>query len=393
LAVDYDAIIVGAGPYGLSAAAHLRDMGLTVRTFGEPMSFWADAMPEGMLLRSPRCASTISDPHSAFTLEAFEKATGTPPRAPVPLPTFISYGRWFQQQLGVSNDRRPVAAVTRVNSHFELTLKDGDRLSSRRVVVAAGIGTFKARPPEFARLEPHQVSHCYDGPKVAHFAGRRVAVVGAGQSALECATLLCERGADVEVIARIDPLRWIGQHGWLHHLGPISSLLYSSHDVGPLGISRLVAYPKLLFHCPTLLREKIRTRAIRAAGAPWLRSRLGPVRISTGRRVASAESSGGDVRLRLDDGSERRVDHVLLGTGYRVDVARYDFLAPEVLADVRCADGWPILSSGFTSSVPGLHFLGAAAARSFGPLLHFVTGTTFASRELIASLKRSGARG
>jgi lysine/ornithine N-monooxygenase len=393
LAVDYDVTIVGSGPYGLSAAAHLRDIGLTVSTFGEPMSFWVDTMPEGMLLRSPRCASTISDPHLAYTLEAFEKASGTPARAPVPLSTFVSYGRWFQQQLGVPNDRRSVTAITRVNSHFQLTLNDGERLSSRRVVIAAGIGSFQARPPEFARLAPQHVSHCYDGPRVGDFAGRRVAVVGAGQSALECATLLGERGADVEVIARIDPLRWIGRYGFLHRLGPISSLLYSKHDVGPMGISRLVAYPKLLFYCPSWLREKIRRRAIRAAGAPWLRSRLGPVRITTGRRVALAESSGRNVRLRLDDGSERRVDHVLLGTGYRINVARYDFLAPALLADLRCSDGWPILSAGFSSSIPGLHFVGAAAARSYGPLLHFVAGTTFASRELSTSLKRSGARG
>src|SRR5213079_230240 len=49
-----DVAIVGAGPYGLSAAAHLRAAnGLDVRVFGEPMSFWERHMPKGMLLRSP----------------------------------------------------------------------------------------------------------------------------------------------------------------------------------------------------------------------------------------------------------------------------------------------------------------------------------------------------
>jgi hypothetical protein len=161
-----------------------------------------------------------------------------------------------------------------------------------------------------------------------------------------------------------------------------------------MGISRLVTYPQLLARFPRRLREKIRRRAIRAAGAAWLPSRLKNVRITTGRSVSSAEgSSGRPVRIRLDDGSERRVDHVLLGTGYRVDVARYAFLSREILSQVRVADGWPVLSAGFRSSVPGLHFLGAPAAGSFGPLLHFVAGTEFASRALTASLTRTRLNG
>ncbi len=66
-----DVTIVGAGPYGLSAAAHLRAIkGLEVRVFGEPMCFWARNMPDGMLLRSNWTATQIADPHRALTLEA-----------------------------------------------------------------------------------------------------------------------------------------------------------------------------------------------------------------------------------------------------------------------------------------------------------------------------------
>ena len=60
----YDVTIIGAGPYGLSAGAFLKSKGLGVRVFGKPMEFWADKMPKGMLLRSPREASTIADPGS-----------------------------------------------------------------------------------------------------------------------------------------------------------------------------------------------------------------------------------------------------------------------------------------------------------------------------------------
>ena len=384
-----DVAVIGAGPYGLSVGAHLKASGIASCVFGEPMEFWAHKMPEGMLLRSPRVASSLSDPDRAFTLEAYEAASKKEPCAPVPLDTFVEYGRWFRHQLGSDLDQRTVLRVDRDQPGFRLTLQDGEEIRSTYVVVAAGIGPFRKKPAVFQNLSPQQAIHCYEGREVRGFAGKRVAVIGAGQSALESAALLHEANAHVEVIARQSELRWIGQHSWLHHMGPISSMLYSSHDVGPLGISRLVAYPKLVSYIPLGIRDKIRTRAVRAAGSRWLPARLANVRLTLGRSVLEAKSAGDEVSLKLDDGSERRVDHVLLGTGYQVDISRYDFLPQELTREITRFDGYPKLASGFRTSVPGLHFIGATAARSFGPLLYFVAGTEFASRELVSHLSRS----
>ena len=388
---DCDVAIVGAGPYGLSAGAHLKATGLEVRVFGEPMAFWADKMPAGMLLRSPREASNLSDPTQAFTLEAYEAAFDKQPAAPLPIETFVEYGRWFRHQLGSDLDTRPVVRVDRNQHGFALRLHSGEVVHASQVVVAAGIGPFRRKPAVFRNLPPEQASHCYEGRKLGEFYGKKVAVIGAGQSALESAALLHESGAEVEIIAHISELRWIGMHTWLHHLGPISSMLYSKHDVGPAGISRLVAAPKLVHRLPLPLRDKIRKRAVRAAGSRWLPSRLSQVRITTGRMVEAASTVGDEVRLQLDDASERLVHHVLLGTGYDVDISLYDFLPPELVRSIRQFDGYPVLSSGFRSSVPGLHFIGATAARSFGPLLYFVAGTEFASRELAKQVARNGA--
>lgn len=388
---DCDVAIVGAGPYGLSAGAHLKAKGLTVRVFGEPMEFWADKMPAGMLLRSPREASNLSDPTRAFTLEAYEATFGKEPAAPLPIETFVEYGRWFRHQLGSDLDTRTVDRVDRNGHGFHLTLRSGELVRASRVVVAAGIGPFRRKPAQFLSLPSAQASHCYEGRKIGEFSGKKVAVIGAGQSALESAALLHESGAEVEVIAQISNLRWIGMHSWLHHLGPISAMLYSKHDVGPAGISRLVAAPKLVHRLPLRLRDKIRKRAVRPAGSRWLPPRLSEVRMSTGRTVRAALSVGDEVALRLDDGSERRVHHVLLGTGYDVDISRYDFLPPELVQSVRQLDGYPVLTGGLSSSVPGLHFVGATAARSFGPLLYFVAGTEFASGELARYVARNGA--
>jgi len=383
-----DVAIIGAGPYGLSAGAHFKADGVAARVFGEPMEFWASKMPAGMLLRSPRVASNLSDPDGAFTLEAYEAVSKTKPSAPVPLDTFVEYGKWFRHQLGSDLDHRTVLRVDRDQPGFRLTLQDGEQLRSTFVVVAAGIGPFKKKPDVFKGLSPQQAIHCYEGREVRQFAGKRVAVIGAGQSALESAALLNEANAQVEVIARESHLLWIGMHSWLHHMGPISSLLYSPHDVGPIGISRLVAYPKLVSHIPLRVRDKMRTRAVRPAGAPWLIRRLAAVKMTTGRYVSEAKALGDEITLKLDDGSERHVDHVLLGTGYRVDISRYDFLPQELTRDVELYDGYPKLVGGFQSSVPGLHFIGATAARSFGPLLYFVAGTESASRALVSHLSR-----
>ena len=386
---DIDIAIIGAGPYGLSAAAHLREAGIDARIFGKPMEFWADKMPAGMLLRSPRPASTISDPRSKFTLEGYEAANNLTAAQRTSLETFVNYGRWFVQQIGCDLDQRNISTVKKENSSFKLALEDGTQLTARRVVVAAGVGNFRRIPAMYAKLSEKAFSHCYDGRRLVGL-GKRVAIIGAGQSALECAALLGEAGAEIEVIARIPVLRWIGMHPKLHRLGPISKVLYSKHDIGPIGISRLVAYPDMLYHFPLGWRDRIRTRAVRSAGAPWLIPRLGNAKITAGRNIVSATEIGDEVKLMLDDGSERRVDHVLLGTGYSVDIAKYSFLAPDLIQAIEQfkLSGYPKVGRGLHSSVPGLHFLGAPAARSFGPLLNFVTGTEFASTELVSNLSR-----
>lgn len=387
LSKDCDVAIIGAGPYGLSSASHLKELGLDVRVFGEPMEFWANGTPKGMLLRSPREASTISDPKSAFTLEDYEKAAGITPAKRLPKDTFVNYGRWFQTKLGPILDRRNISRLCRDGTGFKLSLADGEMVSAKRIVVATGIGKFKSVPAEFADLSNERVSHCYDGLPFSQM-GKRVAVIGAGQSAIESAVLLAEAGISTELIAKIPVLRWIGMHQKLHQLGPVSKALYSKHDVGPIGISRLVAYPNLMYRIPLWAKDRIRKRAVRPAGAPWLVPRLPGVTITTSTSVVSAAEVNGELQLKLDDGTEKRVDHVLLGTGYRVDISKYEFLCDSLLKDIKQIDGYPDLSAGLSTSVPGLHFTGATAARKFGPLLYFVTGTDFAARELASYFRR-----
>jgi hypothetical protein len=105
---------------------------------------------------------------------------------------------------------------------------------------------------------------------------------------------------------------------------------------------------------------------------------------------------GGKVRLglRAADGSTRDVltDHIIAGTGYRVDLRRLKFLSTEILSGLREVQGSPVLSSSLESSVPGLYFVGLAAANSFGPVMRFAFGAGFAARNLTSTMVKSLSR-
>jgi hypothetical protein len=383
-----DVAIIGAGPYGLSAAAHLRTVrGLDVHTFGEPMSFWERNMPVGMLLRSGWAATHIADPNRSLTLDAYREGSSKLFSSPVPLDRFIDYGLWYQRRAVPDLDQRKIIQVESHAEGFRLILEKGSTVFARRVVVAAGIGSFVWRPPVFECLPGSLVSHTSEHRELRRFAGKEVLVIGSGQSALESAALLREGGAEVEIVARAQQIHWLGglvsrtiQYG----LGPtLSKLLYAPTDVGPAGISQVVARPDLVRRFPRLLQDWLRKRSIRPAGARWLVARLQNVPMKLGRSVVSAAPVGERIKVRLDDGNERTIDHVFLGTGYRVDVSKYDFFAPALAESISRFQGYPRLREGFETSVPGLHILGAPAVWSFGPLMQFVVGTHYASRSLL----------
>jgi cation diffusion facilitator CzcD-associated flavoprotein CzcO len=360
---------------------------------GDPMSFW-ETMPIGMLLRSNETATGIPAPRGALSLDGYRARTGRPVPLPVPVQDFIDYGRWVQQRVAPDVDRRRVEVLRRTDKGYLLTFSDGSRLATRRVVVAAGIADF-VHLPDVAQGAPHEmVSHSSQHRDLGVFRDLRVLVVGLGQSALESAALMHEAGAVVEVVGRRDHITWL--HGGKYHrrLGRLTPLFYAPTDVGPLGLSRVVAANDVFRRLPRSVQEPLAYRAIRPAGAAWLAPRLEGVTVTTGRRVTSVKA-GRRLTVDLDDGSSRVVDHALFGTGYRVDVTRYPFLDPSLVAGLETARGYPVLHPGMESSVPGLHFLGATAAWSFGPTMRFVAGGWYGGESVaraVAGTRFAGLR-
>ena len=381
--LDFDATIVGAGPFGLSGATYLQDKGVGVGIFGDPMSFWQNHMPAGMYLRSNWPASHISDPHGKFTLDRFCADAGLKFEQPVPLERFVQYGQWYQQKAVPQLHRCQVTAVEKKDNGFVVTLSDGQTVKSKRVVIATGIAHFPWIPNELAGHPKTHVTHSSDHSDLSRFRGQNVLVVGGGQSALDAARLLYSCEASVEVVAKQSELRWVGRHKWLHRLGLISWCLYSNYDVGPAGISRLVGFPNLFRKLPRSWQDPISYRAIRPAGTGWQRPYLVDVPMTLNCQVAGSEIVGGKVHVKLTNGTGRVVDHVIVATGYRVDIARYKFFSPAIQTALKTVRGYPVLGRAFESSIAGLHFVGKPAAWSFGPLLNFVSGSHFAGAELL----------
>ena len=394
--------VIGAGPFGLSTAAHLRARGIPVRVFGEPMVSWRAHMPEGMFLKSTPAASNIDAPQRGHNLVDYCDAAGirrlVTDEDIVPVETFVAYGEWFRQKLVPDLERERVVSVDRRGSGgFELKLDSGELFTARAVVVATGLSGLAHLPPELAAAAPDgptptgPVSHSSQLHDLSRFSGKELIVVGAGQSALETAALAAEAGAQVRVVARGKGSVAFGAPPWTQpRLRPES----------PFGrawsLWALSYYPHPYRHLPPQARHFLVRRVLGPLGAWWLRERFeGKVQVSEVSRIVRSGSAGGHPALAVQtlDGrvEELSADHVVAATGYRVDLAAMDFLGHELRTELAVSRGTPKLGAGFRSSVPGLYFTGLPAAASYGPVMRFVCGTEFASPRLVRHLV--GARG
>ncbi|MET8447782.1 FAD-dependent oxidoreductase [Streptomyces sp. NPDC005209] len=389
--------VIGAGPFGLSTAAHLRGRGIPVRVFGDPMVSWRDHMPAGMILKSTPAASTIDAPQPGHTLADYCDAAGVRRLVTdedlISVETFIAYGEWFQQKLLPDLERvRVVSVDRRTGGGFELKLDSGELFAARAVVVATGLSGLAHLPVELAAAAADgpsatgPVSHSSQHHDLTRFSGKELIVVGAGQSALETAALAAEAGAQVQVVSRGRGRVAFGAPPWNQpRLRPES----------PFGrawsLWALSYYPHPYRYFPAQVRHYLVRRVLGPLGAWWLRDRFqDKVRVEEVESVLGVDAPDGapvlTVRTHAGATSQLAADHVIAATGYRVDIAAMDFLGHELRTRLAVSRGAPKLGAGHVSSVPGLYFTGLPAAASYGPVMRFVCGTEFASGRLAKHL-------
>ncbi len=385
-----DVAIIGAGPYGLSVAAHLKSRGVNFRIFGRPMSTWKENMPQGMFLKSLGFASNLSDPGSKFTLMDFCAERGIPydhTGIPVHVNTFSEYGVAFQKRMVPSLEERTIVALKPVSGGFQLRADDGEIILASRVLVAAGISHFDYVPPVLTHLPPELQSHCSAHRRVDRFRGRSVVVIGSGASATDLAAELFESGADVKIYCR-RPIKYHSRPGMS---APRSWWQEFRHPLTGIGMgwrSRFVTDGPHLFR---LLPEKFRLRVVKNYLGPssgwFIKDKIvGHVPVMEGHSLQAAEATEGRVRLTFTDASgqkkEETADHVIAATGYRVSVDRLSFLDDQIRSSMKTVEKSPILSTNFESSIPGLYFIGVASANSFGPVMRFAFGAAYTARRI-----------
>jgi cation diffusion facilitator CzcD-associated flavoprotein CzcO len=250
--------------------------------------------------------------------------------------------------------------------------------------VATGLACFAHVPQVLASLPPALVTHTSKIMSFASFKGLRVAVVGAGQSALEAAALLREAEALPELFVRKNAILW--QHRvsrerspWRKLRSPISGL-----GTGPKAWL-LTHVPGAMHRMPAFWTTRFVKRHLPPEGAWWLRARIeNRVPVHLGTTVIEARETAGRAALRVRSGNgnehELIVDHVIAGSGYDANVDRLHFIHPTLRCVIQRIEGAPRLNDTFEASISGLRFIGPASAMSFGPLFRFVVGAKYTAQ-------------
>jgi thioredoxin reductase len=394
----HEVAIVGAGPYGLSIAAHLKKKGIPFRIFGPPMDTWISHMPKGMCLKSDGFASDLYDPERAFTLKTFCREHGLPYAdmgLPVRLQTFTSYGLEFCQRMAPELENKFVVEIRRNKDHgFAVELESGEICHAARVILAVGITHFEYIPENLSSLPERFLTHSARHHDLQKFSGKNVVVIGGGASALDLAGLLHQAGANVQLAARKAELNFHSRptgkpRSWWKRLR------HPDSGLGPGLRSRFYANIPWAFRLlPERVRLNVVKRALGPSGGYFIHDMVvGKVPLLLGYTTESAEVRGENVHLHLraQDGSSREViaEHVIAATGYRVKLDRLSFLSEDIRSRIRTTSDSPLLSRRFESSVPGLYFAGLAAANSFGPVMRFAFGAGFAASRITEAVQKS----
>jgi hypothetical protein len=389
--------IVGAGPYGLSIAAHFRRRGIPFRIFGRIMDSWRAHMPKGMCLKSDGFASSIYDPAGEFTLKQFCTERGieySDSGIPVRLDTFSAYGMAFRERMVPELEDNLITSLEQIPGGFRVGLDTGEAFTARKVVLAVGITHFEYVPAEFASLPEELLSHSFRHHDLGKFRGRSVVVIGGGSSATDLAGLLHEAGADVQLVSRRESLKFHGAP----QIGKPRSLWQQMQrpqsGIGPGWKLRFFADAPMVFHyLPESLRLEAVRRVLGPSGAWFAKEKVvGKVPLHLGCTSQRAEIQNGRIRLHLhsaDGERELLADHVIAATGYKVNLERLKFVSPEIRTGLKTLSGSPVLSSSFESSISGLYFAGISAANSFGPVMRFAFGAGFAARTITRAMSNA----
>lgn len=369
-------LVIGAGPYGLSTAGLARDHGLSTVVVGQPMGFWRENMPSGMLLRSG--PDWHLDAAGVHTFEAYIEERGVNPEDvdPIPIQLYVDYCDWFQEAKGIGIRPELVTDLDADNGRFVATLAGGDRVIADTVVCAPGVRNYTHLPDWATSVPTDRSAHTCDLVRFDEFAGSRVLIVGGRQSAYEWAALIREHGAErIDIVHRHDVPRF----------ERVSWQFVDEHVENTI---KVAGYWRNLPEPERAAIERRFWEVGRLTLEYWLTPRLdwdGLHRWPGTEVVETAGASDGELEVVLSNSERLTVDHVVFASGYQADLAQVPYLS-RLVKQIDQVDGFPALDNAFASSLTGLYITGFSATRDFGPFFGFVKGCPAAATLVVRDL-------
>ena len=369
-------LVIGAGPFGLSLAAHAKHLGIDHLIVGEPMAAWRNNMPQGMILRSH--ADWHLDAAELHTIERFCDERGVTVAAVEPLSRdfYLEYVDWFIENTAIAPIDQRVRRLDYRGGAFEAELEDGHAIRAAKVVLAVGFGSFKNIPARLSAMLPaDRLSHTCDLVEFDRFRDKRCLIVGGRQSAFEWTALLVEHGA---------------QEVHVSHRHPTPAFEDSEWEWIDAVVTRFVEEPNwyrdLTGDGQARIHERFAEAKIKLE--PWLWPRIDKpnVHLWPETELQSATEHGDGLRVELDNGPRLTVDHVILATGYRVDMRNLAMLSPDLQAALTVKDGFPVLDSQLQSSIPGMFITSLPASGDFGPFFGFTVAVKASAKIITKAL-------
>jgi thioredoxin reductase len=388
-----DVIVIGAGPFGLSISAHLRNRGVEHTIVGKPMDTWRNHMPLGLFLKSEPYGSGISAATRGYDIGDYATLHGLSDYSarvgPLALDRFLDYADWFTQELVPDIQDLTVTSVMPSGDGFKVEFAEESPVFARQVIVATGLLPYVRVPAELSGLPADLMTHSTVHRELDQFHGKRVALIGGGQSSLQTAALLHEMGVDVRVVVRKEQIVW--ERAIKPEIGLLDRIMRPPVRLCEGWSCAAHDYPEIFRRLPESVRISHATTSFGPAGAWWLRDRVeGVIEVLTGHPVKRAEPHGSGVRLHLGGPtpSTMDVDHVMAGTGFRIDVSTLPFLSADIKSSLVMRAGCPVVSRAGESTVDGLYFAGAHTMVSYGAGVRFISGTHHTSGHMARSVAR-----
>ena len=345
-------LIVGAGPYGLSLANFMSGMGQDFKIIGKPMELWREHTFSGAALRSDMATSEIAHPENAFSIKAFRQQNESHPVSErVNVQEYREYINWVLEQTSYDIQETYMTRLSRQGDHYLAELESGETITAKQVVIATGVAHHLKIPAEFKTAR--DVIHSYFTREIEALQGKKVLVVGAGQSAAEAMEVCQQNDNQVHWYARTEPRYYsepLDLPKWIFNLVVKSAGLFRRIP------HRIIQFVFSIFSATTMTPDNERKLA--------------------------------DVERFSELPDLKAYDHVITATGYNYTLNHMKFLSEELRAALEMRAAMPRIDKNFMSSMRDLYFIGPSTEMFFGPPMKFMIGSQYVAPKLSKILAR-----